>query len=134
MKKRGLGVGFWNGVGGKQSGDESIRQAAVREAKEEIGVDVRMLRKMAELQFTDNQGKKSSATVYFCDSWTGVPIESEEMRPSWFNIDEIPYEQMWPDDRYWLPKLLRGDKLTCQFIFDQDNQLISQRIEQLKVR
>ena len=23
------------------------------------------------------------------------PRETEEMRPAWFNIDEIPYDDMW---------------------------------------
>src|SRR3989338_4960211 len=39
MKKRGFGVGKWNGVGGKVEAGESIKLAAARELKEEIGVD-----------------------------------------------------------------------------------------------
>ena len=34
MKKRGFGVGKWNGTGGKVIGDESVEQAAKRETKE----------------------------------------------------------------------------------------------------
>lgn len=30
------------------------------------------------------------------------------MRPQWFNIADIPYEQMWEDDKIWLPELLKG--------------------------
>jgi len=38
MKKRGFGVGKWNGSGGKIKEGESIPQAALRELEEEIGV------------------------------------------------------------------------------------------------
>ena len=38
MKKRGFGVGKWNGVGGKPNPDEDIVSTAIRESQEEIGV------------------------------------------------------------------------------------------------
>ena len=51
MKKRGFGNGRWNGVGGKLNAGETIRQAAIREAKEEIGVTVWQMEKVAVLDF-----------------------------------------------------------------------------------
>ena len=52
MKKRGFGMNRWNGVGGKvNQGIESITEATIREAKEEILVDVKNLYKVAELEF-----------------------------------------------------------------------------------
>lgn len=30
------------------------------------------------------------------------------MKPDWFPFENIPYAQMWPDDRYWLPKVIEG--------------------------
>ena len=38
MKKRGFGVGKWNGVGGKVERGEAIGDAVLREAKEEMGI------------------------------------------------------------------------------------------------
>ena len=40
MKKRGFGMGKWNGVGGKVEDGETIEMAAARETGEEIGVAV----------------------------------------------------------------------------------------------
>ena len=40
MKKRGFGEGKFNCTGGKIEEGETIPQAAIREAKEEIGVDI----------------------------------------------------------------------------------------------
>ncbi len=38
MKKRGFGVGKWNGAGGKVTDGETVEAAAIREFQEEIGV------------------------------------------------------------------------------------------------
>lgn len=39
LKKRGFGTGKWNGFGGKVEPGETIRQAAIREMKEEAGIE-----------------------------------------------------------------------------------------------
>ena len=49
-KKRGFGVGRFNGVGGKLEAGETIEQAALREVKEEINVDAKTLSKCAQLK------------------------------------------------------------------------------------
>lgn len=48
MKKRGFGVGRWNGAGGKfdSEKDKDILGAAIRETKEEIGVYVKIQKKL----------------------------------------------------------------------------------------
>ena len=54
MKKRGFGVGKWNGVGGKINpvkGDRNIEDTAIRETEEEIGVKIKDLEKVAILSF-----------------------------------------------------------------------------------
>ena len=40
MKKRGFGVGKWNGFGGKVQEGETIRECARRETQEECGLEV----------------------------------------------------------------------------------------------
>ncbi len=33
---------------------------------------------------------------------------TDEMRPQWFNTNELPFNNMWQTDTYWLPLLLKG--------------------------
>jgi len=40
MKKRGFWAGKWNGFGGKPHGNETIKEAAIRELEEESGIDL----------------------------------------------------------------------------------------------
>lgn len=30
----------------------------------------------------------------------------DEMIPSWFNLKDLPFQEMWKDDQYWMPLFL----------------------------
>ncbi len=131
MKKRGFGVGKWNGVGGKldpEKGDKDIVTAAIREAEEEIGVQVKELEKVAILNFyfPYNQAWNQQVHVFLVKNWQGEPKESEEMLPKWFRDKEIPFKEMWDDDKFWLPHLLNGKKLKANFTF-KNGEIITQK-------
>ncbi|MCA9392245.1 8-oxo-dGTP diphosphatase [candidate division WWE3 bacterium] len=132
MKKRGFAEGKWNGVGGKVEDGESIEQAMVRETQEEIEVVVRDFHKVAELTFTfvDNPEWGQVVHTYFCEEWLGEPVETEEMRPQWFNVNGLPFEQMWWDDKYWLPMVIEGKQVKGDFKFKDSDTLLSQSLEE----
>ena len=44
--------------------------------------------------------------------------ETDEARPFWCPVSEIPYDKMWEDDLHWLPPALEGKKFEGFFIFD----------------
>lgn len=121
MKKRGFGEGKWNGVGGKVSEGESVVAAAVREAKEEIGVDIRTdeVEKVAEIHFSfdDHPEWEQVMHGFVARSWVGEPLESEEMRPQWFPFKDLPFSKMWIDDPHWVPLIVAGKKVRASFTF-----------------
>jgi len=45
FKRRGFGVGKWNGPGGKVETGEELEQAVIREVKEETGLEASDLKK-----------------------------------------------------------------------------------------
>jgi 8-oxo-dGTP diphosphatase / 2-hydroxy-dATP diphosphatase len=130
MKKRGFGVGRWNGVGGKVSEGESIEEAAKRETLEEINVSIEDLFKTAELDFIfpHNPSWNQTVHVYTTSSWKGEPEESEEMKPEWFKVDKIPFNTMWPDDIFWLPKVIEGKLIKGKFEFGEGDVIKSQDV------
>jgi 8-oxo-dGTP pyrophosphatase MutT (NUDIX family) len=125
MKKRGFGAGLLNGVGGKQKEGETIEKAAVREAKEEVGMVPVKYEKAGSIRFYFDGDKKDlfnqNVTVFIAKRWRGNPVESEEMSPKWFHINKLPYDKMWLDDRYWLQKVIEGKKIDAAFLFGGKN-------------
>jgi mutator protein MutT len=135
MKKRGFGAGRWNGVGGKLDPGETIEQAVVRECQEEIGVTPVIYEKVAEhefLEFHDKQPHRMVVHTYLCNSWQGTPEESEEMAPKWFGISEVPYNDMWPDDEFWLPQVLAGKKVRTKFVLDEEDAIKSREVVEVE--
>ena len=121
MKKRGFGVGRWNGVGGKVKDGEEIVDAMMREVKEEIGVDIIKAEKFGVFHFSFPHKPEFDQDVHLfvAKKWGGEPTESEEMMPKWFSFNEIPYDKMWADDKHWLGRVLKGEKLEADFVFKQ---------------
>jgi 8-oxo-dGTP diphosphatase len=111
MKKRGHGAGKWNGVGGKVEEGESYRAAAVRECQEEIGVAPIAPLRVGHIRFfdPDDPSFEHDCYIFVALDWDGEPRETDEMRPQWFDINKLPYQDMWPDDELWLPHLLNGE-------------------------
>ncbi|KAJ8609168.1 hypothetical protein CTAYLR_008408 [Chrysophaeum taylorii] len=134
LKKRGLGVGKWNGFGGKVEVGESAYEGAKRELREECGLEAEDLEWRAMLLFTfRDSGKLMRVHVFVADKFKGEPVETDEMRPMWFHKSEIPYADMWADDLYWLPKLLAGDKFMAWFDYMPGGEHTNKVVDSLLV-
>jgi 8-oxo-dGTP pyrophosphatase MutT (NUDIX family) len=128
MKKRGFGMGKWNGFGGKLKEGEDVRAAMARELQEEAGVVVlpQDLKEAGTLEFhfNDNPDWNNFCHIFTITAWTGEPSESEEMRPQWYAIDSLPFDSMWIDDPHWVPFVLAGKKIKAKFLFDAKGEVI----------
>ncbi|MCP4202308.1 MAG: 8-oxo-dGTP diphosphatase [bacterium] len=122
-KLRGLGAGKINGPGGRLDDGESPRQAAVREVEEELGITPLDPVERGQLRFQFVDGYSIHGFVFHATRYTGVPHATDEAIPLWTPLDAIPYEEMWADDRHWLPLLLNGTEFSGRFIFDGDDML-----------
>ncbi len=135
MKKRGFGMGRWNGFGGKVQEGETVEMATVREVQEEAGVLLVDLeeRGILSFEFENNPGEILEVHVFSASEFEGEPAESEEMRPQWFLKGEIPFSQMWPDDVHWLPKVLDGKNVEGRFYFRDNDTLVRHELVEMEV-
>lgn len=122
-KKRGLGAGKINAPGGRMEPGETPEAAAIRESQEEVGVTPHAPRRRGHLRFQFADGYALECHVLSSDSCEGEPHETEEADPFWSSLHALPYDEMWTDDRLWLPLMLAGRPFRGRFLFDGDRML-----------
>lgn len=127
-KKRGLGAGKINGVGGRLEKGEAPGVGVVREAQEELGITPLDAVPRGELHFQFLDGYSLSCTVFVASRFDGTPIETEEAAPLWFDIRQLPFDEMWEDDELWLRGALDGKSFRGFFVFDGE-KMLSQELE-----
>jgi 8-oxo-dGTP diphosphatase len=126
-KKRGHGAGKVNGPGGKVERGESPIACVRRETHEEVCIEPRELVCRAELRFQDTNGYAMRGFAFVAGGFDGAPVETAEATPFWCAMDDLPFDAMWDDDRYWLPRVLAGETLVGEFLMHED-RLIEHRL------
>ncbi|KAJ2613528.1 hypothetical protein H4S08_002155 [Coemansia sp. RSA 1365] len=128
MKKRGFGKGKLNGFGGKVEPSESIEQGAIRELEEESGLHATKVKKCGLLFFYfEDSPIVMEVHVFMAHEYSGEVTETEEMQPEWFDIDNMPFSQMWADDKCWWPLARHGRSFVGRFWFKPDQVTITRQ-------
>lgn len=114
-----FGGGFWNAPGGKIIDGESPEQAAVREVREETGLTVRDLSDYGAITFYQDgiEGPDIHVHVFVAGRFEGALQANDEGPLEWIAEDDLPYDQMWEDDRLWVPHVLAGRRVRGSFRF-----------------
>ena len=133
MKKRGFGEGRWNGFGGKVHEGETIEEAAKREIQEEAGIMPHKIERVGILDF-EFKGDPEILEVHIFrgHDFDGEPKESDEMRPQWFHVDELPFDTMWPDDKHWFPLFLAGKKFRGKILFENSDKILNLHLSEVE--
>ena len=84
--------------------------------------------------------------IYQAHSWSGELRDSVEMTPQWFAEPDIPYDTMWPDNKFWLDKVgttmdyvsshqlsllkvLAGKKVRAYFLYNDCSSIARHAVE-----
>lgn len=115
-KLKKVGRGKLNGFGGKpEPKDISIHHTAAREFMEEAGSEINTksenLVKRAEIDFYNFDNKTNepnwSVVIFIVRDFTGLAKTTLEMeKPLYYDINDLPFEEMLPADREFLPRVL----------------------------
>jgi 8-oxo-dGTP pyrophosphatase MutT (NUDIX family) len=120
MKKNGFGEGKWNGFGGKKKWyDWTLQRTAARELREESNLRVVSagLTEVARIQFFEADTLLFDCAIFIVRQWRRIERETAEMRPQWFDLSAIPYQEMWDGDQLWIPLVLAGKKIDAVIRF-----------------
>jgi 8-oxo-dGTP diphosphatase len=129
-KKDGFGAGYVVGLGGHVEPGETPLAATVREVAEESSLTVAEsdLTECASVtfRFPIRPQWDQHMTVFIGDSWEGQPQESDEIASEWHSADALPFDLMWDDARHWLHRILNGDHLDAEIVFNDDCRTVRQ--------
>ena len=81
-------AGFWSFPGGAKELDESLETTAIRETKEETGLDIKMVRKLDNFIGLGDNGREANLHIFLCetDSSEYDIDEKECLGGGWFNL------------------------------------------------
>lgn len=122
-KKRWFAKWLFNWPWGKQEKNETIEGCMIREAKEEIWIDIFKMTKVwiNHFYFHEKPSWNQDVHIFMIEDFSWDVVESEEIKPYWFDINNIPYTKMWDDDKIWLPSVLNWEKdIEYNFILDKN--------------
>ncbi len=119
--------------GGKIVPNEGPKLAAIREVLEETRLVVKSLAEVGLMYFYNKSQRLSpvwTVHTFLALQFDGVPIGGREDQLKWFNVDALPFDEMWEDDKYWYRLALDGTRFDGWFYFSGDfEKLIDHRIE-----
>lgn len=131
IKTRKIGIGKFNGWGGKVESGETIYEAAARELLKESGLKAKPhdFKKIAEVYFyihkEDKNVNLNYCDIFLVENFTGEPHDTEEMvNPTWFPIQGIPTSKMMIDADLWIPSTLNGNRLIWKIHLNHDRTKI----------
>jgi 8-oxo-dGTP diphosphatase len=105
--------GKWNGLGGKCDVDESPLETAIREVREESGLELKaeQLIPMGALTFPNFKPRKAEDWIVFVfmadlPARLTVPARTAEGSLHWVVEEKLLELNLWPGDREYLPHFM----------------------------
>lgn len=101
-------AGFWEFPGGKQEGDESLKDCLEREIREELGVEISVGKPFLTVRY-EYETKYITLHVFHCKDLKGLPQAMEGQEARWIHPKDLPQYHFPPPDQEII-KALQG---TC---------------------
>jgi 8-oxo-dGTP diphosphatase len=118
----------YNGIGGHIERNEDVYAAALREVREETGLDVDDLRLAGLINIDGDQPTGILLFVFTAQSRSGDPIPSDEGTPEWIKRDQLAQIDLVEDLTTILPRALdlppNAPPFFAHYHYDEQEQLI----------
>lgn len=129
LKKRGFGEGRIVAPGGHLDPGETAAQACVREVAEEVELVIAEDDLAAAggvlFRFPTRPEWDLHVALFRTGHFEGEPVESDELVPAWYPVEDLPWAGMWPDARHWLPRALSGELIEAEITLGADCETVT---------
>jgi 8-oxo-dGTP pyrophosphatase MutT (NUDIX family) len=102
----GHGKGVFNFPGGKAEPGESFYDCCVRETFEETGIVADNPRLVGQLQFVWPDYVIVNQAFLTTKFHGDLKARTDEGENLWVDAGHIPYDNMWPSDKVWVPRVM----------------------------
>lgn len=114
--------GKWNGLGGKFEDGETPEECAIREIKEESGLDVLNPQLKGFISFPKFDGDNDwNVFVFIVNQFEGNLIDSPEGKLEWINNDELFNLNLWEGDKIFMKWLFEEFFFSAKFEYEEGN-------------
>ncbi len=127
-KENDMHEGKWNGLGGKLEAGESPEECAIREVKEESGLDIRKPQLKGVLTFPAfSKNEDWYVFLFVVTEFSGTLIDSDEGNLEWIDNDQLFDLPLWEGDKIFLRWLEKEGFFSAKFMY-KNNKLIHHEV------
>jgi hypothetical protein len=73
-------------------------------------------------------GKDMFVHVFLAHEWQGEPQETKEMgKYAWFDSLKLPFDEMMPGDKHWIPLILEGRCIVGRIDYGEGGRMVLER-------
>lgn len=115
--------GKWIGVTGHVNG-QGCQAAAVEYCRQQLGIETRLRDPVGRKDYHLPNGHKIfRVEVFLVRSYRGSVRATDQLEDlRWFPLDQLPYGEMFGDDRNFLPAVLRGYRPYHTYVSEGPNE------------
>ena len=110
--------GKWNGLGGKFEFGESPEECALREVKEESGLNAKSITMKGFITFPIFDGIEDwHVFLFVINDYDGELIDSNEGNLEWIPNEKLTEINLWDGDKIFIPWLFEDKFFSAKFVY-----------------
>ncbi|MFI9581284.1 hypothetical protein ACIHCQ_05455 [Streptomyces sp. NPDC052236] len=108
---------------------DDVVQQAVQEEPDSVSGQVRALVPAGDDVLAKVSSCRTVISAWAVRKATGRNVvlrgQSQQSR-AWFPVEQLPFEEMWDDARYWLPQVLAAQAIEAEIVFAEDCETVAE--------